>query len=500
MEAFDFAVDAQRFAEERSDMNIAHVASEMFPYIKTGGLADVVGALARKLAQRGHQVSVFLPGYREVLEHEQIAKKLRRTQRLRLELGDGFMTGDVCEFEAEPGLRVFLICREEFFDRKLPYGNGERDYEDNHHRYIFFCKGVIEAMRRNDLNADVLHSHDWQSGLMPILTRVEEERQAMTLAMRTVHTIHNIAFQGLFPMRSFYRTNLPDELMGVDGLEYYGQASMMKAGLQFADRITTVSPNYAKEIQTPEFGCGLDGMVSQRVDDLSGMINGIDTDTWNPASDPLIPGRYQAGDMGGKKLCRAELLKEHGFDSQFKGPVYGMVCRVTEQKGIPLILANEELLGDLKMKLVIVGFGDAKLETGLRELAARWPDKVAYRPVLSERLSHSIEAGSDFFLMPSLFEPCGLNQMYSQVYGTIPIATAVGGLIDTIIDIDDDPENGAGILVKPSAQGVASGLQRAQDLYGDRKAYVRAQQNGMRRDFSWDEAVTTYETFYEEIV
>ncbi|GAB5561467.1 MAG: glycogen synthase GlgA [Synoicihabitans sp.] len=481
-------------------MNIVHVASEMFPYIKTGGLADVVGALARKLAQRGHQVSVFLPGYREVVEHEEIASHLRRVQRLRIEMGNSFMTGDVREFEAEPGLRVFLICREEFFDRKLPYGNGERDYEDNYLRFIFFCKGVIEVMRRNDLNADVLHSHDWPAGLMPILTRVEEERQAMTLAIRTVHTIHNIAFQGLFPMRAFYRTNLPDELMGVDGLEYYGQASMMKAGLQFADRITTVSPNYAREIQTPEFGCGLDGMVSQRADDLSGMINGIDTATWNPMTDPLIPGHFHADDLGGKKLCRAELLKEHGFDPQFKGPIYGMVCRVTEQKGIPLLLANEELIGDLKLKLIIVGFGDPKLEAQLRELAARWPQKVSYRPALSERMSHRIEAGSDFFLMPSLFEPCGLNQMYSQAYGTIPVAAAVGGLIDTIVDIEADPENGAGILVEPTAKGLAAGFARAQTLHADRKAYAKAQQNGMRRDFGWDHAVTTYEQFYADIV
>jgi starch synthase len=481
-------------------MNIVHVASEMFPYIKTGGLADVVGALARELARRGHEVTVFLPGYREVLEHADLGHQIRRTQRLRIEMGDMFMTGDVRTFSPEKNLRVYLICREEFFDRRLPYGNGERDYEDNHHRYIFFCKGVIEVMRRNDLDADVVHSHDWPAGLLPLLLRVEEQRFATNLAIRTIHTIHNISFQGLFPMRSFYRTNLPEELMGVDGVEYYGQASMMKAGLQFADRITTVSPNYAEEVQTPEFGCGLDGVISQRDEDLVGLINGIDTDTWNPRTDPLIPGHYSVEDMGGKKLCRAELLKAHGFDSKFSGPIFGMVCRLTEQKGVPLVLANEELLAATKLKLIIIGSGDPKLEGRMRELAARLPDKISFSAKLDEKASHLIEAGSDFFIMPSLFEPCGLNQMYSQAYGTVPVVTRVGGLVDTVIDCGDEPETGTGILIEATEEGVAKGFERALALRADRNAYARVQANGMAQDFGWAKAVRAYEDFYAEIV
>lgn len=481
-------------------MNIVHVASEMFPYIKTGGLADVVGALARTLARRGHQVSVFLPGYREVVEHSDLAPELVRTQRLRIEMGDMFMTGDVREVAPEPNLKIYLICREEFFDRKLPYTNGERDYEDNHHRFIFFCKGVIEAMRRLDLDADVVHGHDWPAGLMPLLLRVEEQRRGINLAMRTVHTIHNIAFQGLFPMKSFYRTNLPDELQGVDGVEFYGQANMMKAGIQFADRVTAVSPNYAKEILTPEFSAGLEGVVQQRVEDLSGMINGIDTEMWNPATDPMLPGHYSADDLGGKKLCRAELLKEHGFDPLFSGPIFGMVCRLTEQKGVQLLLANEDLIEASKCKLIVIGSGDARLEERMRNLALRLPKKVSFAAKLDEAGSHRIEAGADFFLMPSLFEPCGLNQMYSQVYGTIPIATRVGGLIDTVVDIADDPENGTGILESPDDAGLARGFERALELYGDRKAYAAVQARGMAMDFGWTNVVGTYEEFYEDIV
>ncbi len=481
-------------------MNVVHVAREVFPYITTGGLADVVGALARELARRDHEVTVFLPGYREVLEHPELTGRVKRSHRLRIEMGDMFMTGDVREFSPEKNLKIYLICREEFFDRKLPYGNGERDYEDNHHRFIFFCKAVVDVMRRREIMADVLHTHDWPTGLLPLLVRVDEQRKAITLAERTVHTIHNLAFQGLFPLSSFYRTNLPDELMGVDGVEYYGQASMMKAGLQFADRITTVSPNYAKEIQTPDFGCGLDGVVQLRADDLVGMINGIDTAIWKPQDDPLIPGHYSADDRGGKKLCRAELLKTHGFDPMFKGAVFGMVCRLTEQKGVHLLQANEELIAASNLRMIVIGTGDVNLEEKMRGLASRLPNKVAYLPAVSEPASHLVEAGSDFFLMPSLFEPCGLNQMYSQVYGTIPVATRVGGLIDTVEDAADDGSVGTGILTEATVEGVHSGLSRALDLWANRKAYQAVQARGMGKEFGWSTAVNAYETYYDEIV
>lgn len=484
----------------RETMKIVHVASEMFPYVKTGGLADVVGALAKELARKEHEVTVFLPGYRSVLEHPEVAPKLRRTRRLRIEMGDMFMSGDVREFSPAPNLRVYLVCREEFFDRAKPYGNGERDYEDNHHRFIFFCKAVVEIMRLADIDADIVQGHDWQAGLLPLLLRAAEQRHRINLAMHTVHTIHNIAFQGLFPMNSFYRTNLPDELRGIDGVEFYGQVSMMKAGILFADRVTTVSPRYAEEIQTSEFGCGLDGVVQLRADDLVGMINGIDTAVWHPSTDTLIPGNYTAANLGGKKLCRAELLRASGFDPRFSGAVFGMVCRLTEQKGVQLVLANREFFARENVKLIVLGAGDSALEASLQELVVDLPDKVAHRMVLDEKLSHLVEAGSDFFLMPSLFEPCGLNQMYSQVYGTIPLATRVGGLIDTVIDMDDEPAAGTGILVEPSAEGLAGGLQRAAALYARKDELAAVQARGMARDFSWQTAAETYEAFYASVV
>lgn len=481
-------------------MRIVHVASEMFPYVKTGGLADVVGSLSRELARKDHEVTVFLPGYRAVLEHPDVAPGLKRTRRLRIEMGDMFMTGDVRAFSPQPNLTVQLICREEFFDRRNPYGNGERDYEDNHHRFIFFCKAVIEVMRLTDLDADVVHGHDWQAGLLPLLLRMAEQRHRSNLAMHTVHTIHNIAFQGLFPLKSFYRTNLPEELMGIDGVEYYGQASMMKAGILFADRITTVSPQYAEEIQTADFGCGLDGVVQLRADDLEGILNGVDTDTWNPATDPMLPGNYSAENLGGKKLCRSELLKTAGFDPRFSGVVFGMVCRLTEQKGVQLVLGNREFWERENVRLVVLGGGDPKLEDAMTELAEALPGKVYFRKVLDEKFSHLVEAGSDFFVMPSLFEPCGLNQMYSQIYGTVPLATRVGGLIDTVTDIEDAPDAGTGILFEPTAAGLGQGLARALVLRNDKAAYAAVQQRGMVCDFSWQQAAQVYDRFYEDLV
>jgi len=480
-------------------MKIVQAASELFPYIKTGGLADAVGALAGTMAERGHEVAVFLPGYRAVVDHP-LASGAKRTLGLRIEMGDTFMTGEVRSFSPAKNLTVHLVCREEFFDRRNPYGTPERDYEDNHHRFIFFCKGVVETMRFLELSADVVHGHDWQCGLLPLLLRHTEQRYGVTLAMKTVFTIHNIAFQGVFPMRSFYRTNLPDELMGIDGVEFYGQMSMMKAGILFSDRVTTVSPRYAREIQTAEFGCGLDGVVATRADDILGLINGIDTDVWNPATDTLIPGNYTVDNLAGKAVCRADLLKRSGFDPKFAGPVIGMVCRLTEQKGVDLVLDNADFFVKNDVRLIVLGTGDKELEAGLRELAASAPGKVALSSRLDEGMSHLIEAGSDFFLMPSRFEPCGLNQMYSQAYGTIPLVTRVGGLADTVLDLDIYPDAGTGVMFHPSAEGVAAGLARMLTLFADKALMRTVQARAMRADFGWARTAQAYEDLYDNAI
>ena len=395
---------------------------------------------------------------------------------------------------------MYLVCREEFFDRRNPYGTGERDYEDNADRFIFFCKGVVETLRLLDLQPDIVHAHDWQAALVPLLLREAERRHGATLAGKTVFTIHNIAYQGLFPAGVFGRTNLPDEINSIDGLEYYGQLNFLKGGILFADRVTTVSPTYAREIQTAEFGCGLDGVVQTRAEDIAGLLNGVDTGIWNPATDALLPARYTAKSLEGRKACREALLRHCGSEVGGASPVFGIVCRLVEQKGIDLLLANGEFFLREDCRLIVLGSGEARLEEGLRALQAQAPGKIVLRTRIDEALSHLIEAGSDFFMMPSLFEPCGLNQMYSQVYGAIPIVSRVGGLADTVVDADAEPKAGTGLVHPPTAAGLGDALGRALRLHADGPRRAAVQARGMARDFSWKKAVVAYEELYEETV
>jgi starch synthase len=478
-------------------MRIVHAASEMFPYLKTGGLADAVAALTGALANRGHELAVFLPGYRSVLDGPHVAGA-KPSHKLKVEMGDSFLAGDVYTLNPRPGLTLYLICREEFFDRKRPYWTGERDYDDNDARFIFFQKAVVELLRLTDFKADIVHSHDWQTGLLPLFLREAERRYDVTLALKTVFTIHNISYQGVFPRKSYALTNLPDDLMTIDGLEYYDQMCMLKGGIVYADRVTTVSPQYAKEIQTPEFGNGMDGVIRTRLEDLHGLLNGIDTAVWNPATDASLPARYTAADLAGKAVCRAKLLREFGWKNNFKGPVFGMVCRFTPAKGLDLVLGAQDFFARENCRLVVLGGGEKKYEERFQEFAAALPVKVGICVKLDEAMSHLVEAGSDFFLMPSLFEPCGLNQMYSQAYGTVPLVSKVGGLVDTVEDIDASPATGTGIMFAAKPEEFGAGLARALGLFADGPQYAAVQQRAMQRDFSWTTAVAAYEQLYTE--
>ncbi|MBL9216234.1 MAG: glycogen synthase GlgA [Opitutaceae bacterium] len=478
-------------------MRIVHAASELFPYLKTGGLADMVAALTGALADRGHEIAVFMPGYRRVLDGPHVAG-MKLSHRLKIEMGDAFLAGDVQVLAPRPGVTLYLICREEFFDRQRPYWTGERDYDDNDARFIFFQKAVVELLRLTDFKADIVHCHDWQTGMLPLFLREAERRYGVTLALKTVFTIHNIAYQGVFPRKSFALANLPEELMTIDGLEYYDQMCMLKAGIVFADKVTTVSPQYAKEIQTPEFGNGMDGVIGTRLDDLHGLLNGIDTAVWNPAKDASLPARFSVDDLKGKQVCRAALLKECGWNPKFKGPVFGMVCRFTAAKGIDFVFGAKEFFAQENCRLVVLGGGEKKYEEAFEEFAKAHPGKVKVCVRQDEAMSHLIEAGADFFLMPSLFEPCGLNQMYSQAYGTVPLVSNVGGLVDTVIDLDARPDAGTGIVFAPKQEEFDAGLRRALALYEDKDRYAAVQARAMRRDFSWTTAVAAYERLYTE--
>lgn len=477
-------------------MHIVHVASEMFPYVKTGGLADVVGALATTLAARGHEVAVYLPGYRAVQQHA-AAKDARRTADLRVRVGDRELAGEVRSFSPRENLTVHLIVRDEFFDRSHLYWNGTRDYDDNDARFVFFAQAVVEALRREGRVVDAVHAHDWQAGLMPMLLEHAGRRAGKLIARRTVFTIHNIAYQGIFPMSSFALTNLPERFRAIEGgCEYFAQMSLLKAGIAGADRVTTVSPNYAREIRAPGGGFGMDGVLRARGEAVSGILNGIDTNVWNPATDAVLPARYSADALEGKARCRGELLKKVGWRENLAGPVFGMISRMTAAKGHDLVLAAAEFFHANHARLVVLGSGDAAIEQAFRALAAKMPENVAVSVRLDEEMSHLVEAGADFFLMPSRAEPCGLNQMYSQAYGTLPLCGRVGGLVDTVRDLDEDPEHGTGWLFEPTVEGLQGALQSALAFYGDKERLLAARQRAMRRDFSWERSVAAYERLY----
>jgi len=479
-------------------MKILYAASEMFPYVKTGGLADVCGSLVKSLAGLGHEVAIFVPGYRKLREAPDFSRAKLKVV-VQVELGDDFLRGEVYALSLGRRKTLYAICRDEFFDRSQPYGVNGRDYDDNDQRFIFFSKAVVMAMRALDLKADIFHCHDWQTSLTPLFLRLAERDSGVSMALKTFFTIHNLAFQGVFPARSFRYTNLPAAFNGIDGLEFHQQISLIKGGIFFADKILTVSPTYAREILTPKFGCGLDGALRARAEDLTGIANGIDTDIWNPNADESLPARYSARNLSGKRACRAALLEKFGLPPT-EGPVYGMICRLTQQKGLDLLLSELDFFARNECRLVALGSGEPAYRRALQRWARAHPERLGLAGQLDEGLSHLIEGGSDFFLMPSVFEPCGLNQMYSQRYGTIPLASKVGGLVDTVVDIDEKPEEGVGICFEPTAPAFRKALERSLRLYADPKALRAVAKRGMKRDFSWSRVARQYEELYRASV
>lgn len=476
-------------------MRILHAASEMYPYVKTGGLADVVGALGNALAARGHEVAVVIPGYRPVMELP-LVREAKRTHRLKVRLGQADLDGEIHALTVRPGFTLHLVTRDEFFDRSNLYWNGERDYDDNAERFIFFQKAVVEFMRVEGGGFDVVHAHDWQTGLLPLLLRNAEQRGGVKLAARTVFTVHNMCYQGVFPRSSFALTNLHESLNSMDGIEYFGQISLLKGGLMYADRVTTVSPTYAQEIQTPAHGFGLEGVVKWRRGAVVGIRNGIESSVWNPATDKFLPANFSFDNLAGKAACRAGLLVEMGWNGSFSGPVMAIVSRMTAAKGHDLLLGAIDYLLKKNCRLMVLGSGETKYEQAYRALASAHPERIAVRIGVDEKLSHLAFAGADFFLMPSHTEPCGLTQMYAQKYGAIPLASRVGGLVDTVRDIAEAGAKGTGIMFRPEPDDFVKAIGRALKLYADLARYSTAQREAMQQDFSWESVVGRYEQLY----
>jgi starch synthase len=473
-------------------VRILFTASEVEPYSKTGGLADVAGSLPLALARRGHEVRVVSPRYRG------IDPSALRPGAARFTLEFPFGRVDVSTWEARPHERLTQVFLEvpALYDRAGLYGE-RGDYPDNARRFAVLAVGALTEAQAAGFTPDVVHANDWQTGLSPFALR--RAFAGPFPHARSVFTIHNLAYQGGFKKDALPDLGIPWSDFSPGGVEFWDHLSMLKTGLVFADAVTTVSPTYAKEIRSPALGMGLDGVLRTRRDGVAGILNGIDVDVWNPATDVLLPARFSDADVSGRAVCRAKLLDEVGLTAPAQGfPLFGVIGRMVAQKGADLLQGALPVFLERDASVVVLGSGEPALEQGWRRLEARFPGRCAVRTTFDVGLSHRIEAGADFFLMPSRFEPCGLNQMYSQRYGCVPIVHGVGGLLDTVEDVATG--EGTGLVFRAATVDAVQGaLRRALDLYRDADSYRQVQRRGMRRDFSWDRSAQAYEAVYESI-
>jgi starch synthase len=475
-------------------MKILMISAEGPPLQRAGALIDVMNALPSALRARGHEVSVALPLYREIKKNRTFKKKDTGIT-VDVQVGDKAYVARYLEGRSASGVQLFLIRCDEFFDREGIYGERGKPYEDNAARFIFFCKAAIELARRLTPQLQILHVHDWAAALVPVFVR------ALSLPFKTLLTIHHVAEQGSFWGLDFRLTNLPERFFTLHGVEFFGRLNFLKGGILYADRITTVSEHYRREILTSSGGCGLDGVLRENVHRLSAILHGADYTRWNPASDRLIPARYDQRRLRGKQVCREALLKEMKLESAPRGPVFGMVTRVVQEKGFEILVPLlDRLLWD-DVRLIILGEGDPAYETPLAVAARKFPTKFAYQKNYDEKLAHLIQAGMDISLIPSRFEPAGLSAMYNLKYGALPVARVTGGIQEIIEDYDSTTDSGYGFLCfEYSSEAFWDAMKRARQIYRDRELWTRLVKRAMARNFSWDASAQRYEALYRELV
>jgi starch synthase len=487
-------------AGQAQRLSIVMIASEAHPFAKTGGLAEVAGALPDALARLGHSVTVVLPKYRGV------SLANARTSELSVPLGAHPRHVTVQEGALGDNVTIALLDPDGLFDREGLYGTLAGDYPDNAWRFALFSRAALEYLRARGERPSVIHTHDWQTGLVPVYQKMQLSDDPVVGGVPVVFTIHNLAFQGLFPPSNLPEIGLGWEMLNIQAMEYWGQISYLKGGINFSEKITTVSPKYAREIVQPELGFGFDGVLARRAADLVGILNGIDTDRWNPERDEFVPAKFSAEDLDAKDGARRVLLEAVSLPSAAdeKGrrrPVIGLISRLTDQKGFDLIAAASEPLMALDATWVMLGSGDPRYEALWRSLAERHPDRVSATIGFDERLAHLIEAGADIFVMPSRFEPCGLNQMYSLRYGTVPVVRATGGLDDTVQDVDEASGTGTGFKFREYTPGaLVSAVERAIAVFQNPTRWRRIQQAGMHQEVSWDASAREYVKVYRALL
>ncbi len=478
-------------------MKILIATPEAVPYAKTGGLADVAGALLKEFRQKGVDASLILPLYGSIRKNF----KLRRMGKtFRIETEGRSLTGEILASGNSSAPQAYFVGCDELYDRSELYGSSRGDYPDNALRFAFFSRAVLEACRVMDLRPDVIHCNEWQTAMIPLYLRNFYAGSPALRGTSVLFTVHNLGYQGLFPASDIRFTGLGWDFFTPERLEFYGKLNFLKAGLIYSDLISTVSTTYAKEILDSENGFGLDGVLRTRKDDLYGVVNGIDYEEWDPSSDPLIPAGYSAANVRGKQRCRKELFVRTGLVDD-KSPVFGIVSRLSSQKGLDLVADTADRIVALGAKIAIVGKGEDRYQRLLSDVSALHRGRVSVTVGFEEPLAHLIYAGSDFFLMPSRYEPCGLGQLIAMRYGSIPVVRRTGGLADTVQDFDQAAAEGTGFVFRDySSTALLGAIGRAVDAFRDKKKMRRLVANAMKADFSWGRSAEDYIGLYKKAV
>jgi starch synthase len=480
-------------------MKIAMFSSEVVPYAKTGGLADVTGTLPRYLSRAGAEVRVFLPLYRETKKKNLPLKKA--ADGLKIERAGEKETFSVWEHR-QGSLSFFFMEMDEYFDRDYLYGTPQGDYPDNGQRFAFFCRAALEALKVLGFQPDIIHSHDWQAAMALAYLKFVYAQDPFLSSVRSLFTIHNLAYQGIFEREVLGRIGLSDALFNMEDLEFYGRVNFLKAGILYSTAVSTVSPRYSQEIQMPEFGQRLDGLLRKRRQDLYGILNGVDYSDWNPATDRFIARNFDADGLAGKTDCKGDLLRSFSLPPKAEAkPVVGMVSRLAGQKGFDLLCQAVEDILSTGASLIILGTGDEVYQKTLRSVQRKQPQGFGLMIAFDEVMAHKIYAGSDIFLIPSRYEPCGLTQMYSLRYGTIPVVRATGGLDDTIQEFDQENLTGNGFkFVDYKKTALMDAVRRAVAVYQDEEKWQVLVQNAIACDFSWERSAGEYLRLYKKMI
>jgi starch synthase len=479
-------------------LRVLFATPEAAPFAKTGGLADVAGALPKFLQPLGCELVLVMPYYQAVKRSGLPLQYL--SEKIEVLLGNEIIEADIYKGHLTQDIPIYFIGREEFFDREYLYSTPKGDYFDNAERFVFFSKAVPIFCQHIGFSPDVIHHHEWQTGLIPAYLKSIYRNDPFFAHTAVVFTIHNIAYQGLFKKEKLWLTGLPMEMYNPEGIEFWERINFMKAGIVFADVINTVSQKYSEEIQTAEYGYGLEGILRKRGKDLYGILNGVDYQDWDPSHDPYLIAHYDLHDLSGKKECKKDLLKEFNLPSSLENvPLLGMISRLADQKGFDLLVEIIDELFTLEVGFVLLGTGEQKYHDIFTQIARKYPQKAGIRIAYDDRLAHKIEAGADFFLMPSKYEPCGLNQIYSLKYGTIPIVRATGGLDDTIVNYSPTTRKGNGFkFTRYDAKEFLTQIKVAINFYSHPEHWMKLLRNAMTSDFSWQRSAEAYFQLYRK--